>query len=319
MDGALTIRHCAVMIQEVCTLLTCKTPGTYVDCTLGGGAHTRALLDASPPTSTVIGIDRDPQCITAARQWGQAWGQRFIPLHGNFRDLHTLLAQHHVQQVDGILFDLGVSSYQLDTAARGFSFRHDGPLDMRMDTTQGDGATTLVNTAPPEHLESIFRTLGEERWARRIAHAIAHVRQHTPITQTRHLADIVSGAIPRAAWPAHIHPATRVFQALRMAVNEELPALQEALPQAVAALRPGGRLGVLTFHSLEDHHVKHFFRQEAYGCVCPPRLAQCLCRQQPRVRLVTRKPLVPTPEAVRANPRSRSAHLRGVEKLAEQE
>lgn len=315
MGAAPAIQHCAVMEHEVCALLLHDRPAIYVDCTLGGGGHTRALLQASPPASVVIGLDRDPACIAAARQWGSPWGARFVPVHGDFRDLATLLAQFSYAQVDGILFDLGVSSYQLDTPARGFSFRLDGPLDMRMDTTQAYTAEALVNQAPLEQLDTIFHTLGEERWARRIAQAIVRERQRTPITHTGQLAELVARTIPRAAWPPHIHPATRVFLALRRAVNEELPALAAALPQAVTALRPGGRLGVIAFHSGEDQHVKTFLRQEAQGCICPPRIPQCICGRQPRLRLVTRKPLTPTPDEMRDNPRSRSARLRVAEKL----
>jgi 16S rRNA (cytosine1402-N4)-methyltransferase len=231
-------------------------------------------------------------------------------VHGDFRNLATLLVQLGYAQVDGLLFDLGVSSYQLDTPARGFSFRLDGPLDMRMDTTQAYTAEALVNQAPLEQLQSILYTLGEARWARRIARTIVRERQRAPITRTGQLAELVAQAIPRAAWPPHIHPATRAFLALRMAVNDELPALAMALPQAVTALRPGGRLGVIAFHSGEDQHVKTFLRQEARGCVCPPQLPQCVCGRQPRLTLVTRKPLTPGPDELQDNPRSRSARLR---------
>jgi 16S rRNA (cytosine1402-N4)-methyltransferase len=319
MGVAPTIQHRPVMAQDVCALLLHDRPATYVDCTLGGGGHTRALLHASPAPSVVIGLDRDAHCIAAARQWGAPWGARFVPVQGDFRDLTTLLAQCGYAQVDGILFDLGVSSYQLDTASRGFSFRLDGPLDMRMDTTQAYTAEVLVNQAPTEHLQAIFRTLGEERWAKRIARAIVIERQHAPITRTGHLAELVARAIPRAAWPSHLHPATRVFMALRMAVNDELPALAAALPQAMAALRPGGRLGVLAFHSGEDQLVKTFMRQEARGCICPPQLPQCVCGRRPRLRLITRKPLTPSIDEIQDNPRSRSARLRVAEKLSSEE
>ena len=319
MSTAPAIQHRAVMEHEVCALLLHARPAMYVDCTLGGGGHTRALLQASPPASVVLGIDRDPACIAAARQWGSPWGARFVPVQGDFRDLATLLAQLGYAQVDGILFDLGVSSYQLDTASRGFSFRLDGPLDMRMDTTQAYTAEVLVNQAPAEHLQAIFRTLGEERWAKRIARAIVTERQRAPITRTGHLAALVARAIPRAAWPSHLHPATRVFMALRMAVNDELPALAAALPQAVAALRPDGRLAVLAFHSGEDQLVKTFMRQEARGCVCPPQFPQCVCGRQPRLRLITRKPLAPSADEIQDNPRSRSARLRVAEKLPREE
>jgi len=319
MGVAPTIQHRPVMEQDICALLLHDRPAIHVDCTLGGGGHTRALLHASSVPNVVIGLDRDAYCIAAAQHWGAPWGARFVPVQGDFRDLATLLAQLGYAQVDGILFDLGVSSYQLDTASRGFSFRLDGPLDMRMDTTQAYTAEALVNQAPAEHLQAIFRTLGGERWAKRIARAIVTERQRTPITRTGHLADLVARAVPRAAWPSRIHPATRVFMALRMAVNDELPALVAALPQAVAALRPGGRLGVIAFHSGEDQHVKAFMRQETRGCVCPPQIPQCVCSRQPQLRLVTRKPLTPNPDELQDNPRSRSARLRVAEKLSVEE
>ncbi|MGQ4809096.1 Ribosomal RNA small subunit methyltransferase H [Candidatus Entotheonellaceae bacterium PAL068K] len=309
------VQHDAVMQREVLSRLLPDTPGVYVDCTLGAGGHVRAFLQARPTPCMVIGIDRDPACIAAARQWGHAWRHTFRPMHGDFRHLTQMLMACGYTEVDSILFDLGVSSYQLDTARRGFSFRLDGPLDMRMDTRQEDTACTLVNQASAAHLCDIIRTLGEERWAKRIAQAIVAERRRAPLTRTRHLADLVARTIPRAAWPRHIHPATRVFQALRMAVNDELQALIEGLPQAVAALRLGGRFGVIAFHSLDDRQVKQFLAQEAKGCTCPPRLPQCLCGRQPRLRVLTRKPLVPSPQEVRRNPRSRSARLRIAEKI----
>src|SRR5713101_4790491 len=311
MGVAPTIQHRPVMEQDIGALLLHDRPAIYVDCTLGGGGHTRALLHASPAPSVIIGLDRDAHCIVASQQWGAPWGARFVPVQGDFRDLATLLAQLDYAQVDGILFDLGVSSYQLDTASRGFSFRLDGPLDMRMDTTQTYTAEALVNQASAAQLQTLLQTLGQARWARRIARAIVTERQRRPITRTGHLAELVARAIPRAAWPSHIHPATRVFMALRMAVNDELPALVGALPQAVAALHPGGRLGVIAFHSGEDQHVKTFMRQEARGCVCPPHIPQCICSRQPQLRLVTRNPLTPTPDESRDNPRSRRARVRG--------
>ena len=310
------VKHCAVMKQEVLRHLLSPGPAVYVDCTLGGGGHSRALLEASEASSKVIGIDRDQDCIAAAHDWGKPWRQRLLTRHGNFRDLGKILQECGYPRVDGVLFDLGISSHQLDTPSRGFSFRLDGPLDMRMDARQEDTASALINQASSEQLQTIFRTLGQERWARRIAKAIVHARDNSAITRTRHLADLVAQTIPRAAWPPRIHPATRVFQALRMAVNHELPALADVLPQAVAALRGGGRLGVIAFHSLEDRQVKTFFRQQAQGCQCPPRLPQCGCGQRPQLKPLTRKPLVPRPEEQTSNPRSRSARFRAAEKLS---
>lgn len=315
MKPGLQVKHCAVMKQEVVSHLLAAGTAVYVDCTLGAGGHSRALLEASERSSTVIGIDRDMDCIAAARDWGKPWRKRLLTRHGNFRDLGGILQECGHPRVDGILFDLGVSSHQLDTPARGFSFRHDGPLDMRMDTQQESSASSLINRASGEELRTIFRTFGQERWAGRIARAIVSIRSKNSITRTGHLADLVSQAIPRAAWPPRIHPATRVFQALRMAVNHELQALAEALPQAVSALRRGGRLGVIAFHSLEDRQVKTFFREQAKGCQCPPRLPQCCCGQQPRLKILTRKPVAPGADEQRSNPRSSSARFRAAEKL----
>ena len=315
MNPGLPVKHCAVMAQEVVSHLVAPGVAVYVDCTLGGGGHSRALLEAAESSSTVIGIDRDMDCITAARDWGKPWRSRLLTRHGNFRELGGILQECGYPRVDGILFDLGVSSHQLDTPARGFSLRHDGPLDMRMNVHQESSACSLVNRASGDELRTIFRTLGQERWAGRIARAIVNVRGKGSITRTRHLADLVAQTIPRAAWPPRIHPATRVFQALRMAVNDELQALAEALPQALGALRNGGRMGVIAFHSLEDRQVKTFFRQQAKGCQCHPRLPQCCCGQQPRLKILTRRPLAPLPEEQTSNPRSRSARFRAAEKL----
>ena len=319
MEGGSCMQHHPVLEQTILRLLLHEKPAIYVDCTLGAGGHARALLRGSVEGSLVLGIDRDPACITAAQSWSAPWGTHCRVIHGNFAALTALLATLGHPRVDSILFDLGVSSYQLDTASRGFSFRLDGPLDMRMDTTQSTTAASLVNEAPVDELQNILREFGEERWATRIARAIAAERLQAPILYTCRLAEVVARAIPRAAWPADIHPATRVFQGLRIAVNDELQALCDALPQAVQALRTGGRLGVIAFHSLEDRLVKQFFLQEARGCICPPRWPQCVCDRKPRLKLLTRKPLRPTPQEIQENPRSRSARLRVVEKLEVEE
>ncbi len=311
------VSHRPVMVETLLEWLlpTPDAPAVMLDGTLGGGGHTRAFLQAGPDSLRVIGLDRDPACIAASREWGRPWASRFEAVHGDFRDLATHLVRLDVPNVDVIVLDLGVSSYQLDTAERGFSLMHDGPLDMRMDTTQPVTASQLVNDSVAEDLKTMFRQFGEERWAGRIARAIVTTRREQPIVRTRTLAELVARTIPRAAWPQHIHPATRVFQALRIAVNGELEALQAALPQALAALRPGGRLGVLAFHSLEDRMVKRFFQQEAKGCICPPKLPQCICGRQPTLKVLTRKPAGPTASEVQDNPRSRSAKLRVGEKL----
>ncbi len=308
----LSIPHRPVMVESLLEWLlpALDASAVLLDATLGAGGHTRAFLRACPGALRVIGLDRDPACIAAARVWGQEWASRFVAVNGDFRDLTTHLARLDTPQVDAVLLDLGVSSYQLDTAERGFSFMHDGPLDMRMDTTQPVTTYQLVNESAAADLQTMLRQFGEERWASRIAQAIVTARQQAPIARTRALADLVAGAIPRAAWPNHIHPATRTFQALRIAVNGELEALQAALPQALTALRPGGRLGVVAFHSLEDRIVKRFFQQEAKGCICPPKLPQCMCGRHPTLKVLTRKPVGPAAPEVQDNPRSRSARLR---------
>lgn len=323
MDVTASTQHRPVMLQELLDWLLPSRPSgaldVVVDCTLGGGGHTRSFLQAELSPRVVISLDRDLDRVAAAQEWGRQWKGQFIPVHGDFRDLALHLANLGHVQVDAVMLDLGVSSYQLDTAARGFSFQKDGPLDMRMDTTQGQTASDLVNQASESELRTIFKTLGEERWAAKIARAVVAERQKSPITRTRALADLVARSIPRAAWPRDIHPATRVFQALRMSVNGELDALTAVLPQALAALRPGGRLGVLAFHSLEDRLVKRFMQQEAKGCVCPPRFPQCVCGRQPQLTLLTRRPQVPGEREVQVNPRSRSARLRVAEKRAVEE
>lgn len=312
MDRELSIPHCPVMVEALLEWLlpALDAPGILLDATLGAGGHTRAFLQAEASTLRVIGLDRDPSCIAAAQVWGQDWGSRFVAVHGDFRDLATHLARLDLPHVDAVLLDLGVSSYQLDTAERGFSFMHDGPLDMRMDTQQSVTAYQLVNESAAADLQTMLRQFGEERWARRIAQAIVTARQQQPIARTRVLADVVARAMPRAAWPKHIHPATRTFQALRIVVNGELDALQAVLPQAVAALRSGGRIGVLAFHSLEDRIVKQFFQQAAKGCVCPPTFPQCMCGLPPTLKVLTRKPVGPATSEIQHNPRSRSARLR---------
>lgn len=317
MDRKFSIPHRPVLLEALLAWLApvLESPAILLDATLGGGGHARAFLQGCAGTLRVIGLDRDPACIAAAQVWGQAWGSRFLAVKGDFRDMATHLARLDTPQVDAVLLDLGVSSYQLDTAERGFSLTHDGPLDMRMDTTQSVTAYQLVNALAAADLQTLLRQFGEERWAGRIARAIVAQRRQQPIARTRALADLVARTIPRAAWPNHIHPATRTFQALRIAVNGELEALQAALPQAVAALRPGGRLGVLAFHSLEDRIVKRFFQQEARGCTCPPKLPQCACGRQPTLNILTRKPVGPAASEVQDNPRSRSARLRVGAKL----
>ncbi|HEY8416932.1 MAG TPA: 16S rRNA (cytosine(1402)-N(4))-methyltransferase RsmH [Limnochordales bacterium] len=310
-----SLGHVPVMVQEVVELLQLAPGHLVVDCTVGGGGHARALLARILPGGRLIGIDQDPRTLETARNNLASFGDAVTLVHGNFRDLAAILARLGVSRVNGVLFDLGVSSFQLDEAERGFTYRADAPLDMRMDPQQPLTAAELVNTRPAQELARIIREYGEERWASRIAAAIVQARARRPFTSTLQLAEVVKEAIPAAARRRGPHPARRTFQALRIAVNDELGALRTGLLAAVDALGPGGRVAVISFHSLEDRIVKQTFTELASGCRCPPELPACRCGRQAVVRLLTRKPLVPSAEEVAANPRARSARLRAAERL----
>ena len=303
------------MAGEVLELLGPRSGGTYLDGTLGGGGHARLILQASAPDGVLVGLDRDTEALAAARHKLAEFGSRVVLRQGNFSEMNTHLDAEQIDLLDGILLDLGVSSYQLDSAARGFSFREDGPLDMRMNPAEGLSAADVIATADAVELKRIFREYGEERWAGKIARAIVNDRAAEPIVTTLQLAELVSRVVPRGKGPQRIHPATRVFQALRIHVNGELESLREGLDAAWQRLKVGGRLAVISFHSLEDRIVKQTFRSLATGCTCPPRLAVCVCGQQPRVRILTRKGVRAGDEEVNHNPRSRSAVLRAIERL----
>jgi 16S rRNA (cytosine1402-N4)-methyltransferase len=262
----------------------------------------------------LLGIDADPVALEAAARRLARFGDRVVLVEAYFDSLASVAAERGFADVDGVLFDLGVSSPQLDVAARGFSFQQDAPLDMRMGPSAERTAADLVNELPADELRRIFADYGEERYAQRIARRIAEERSRRAIRTTTQLAEVVARAQPRSR--EQIHPATRVFQALRIAVNDELGRLTRALPQALEALRVGGRLAVISFHSLEDRIVKQFMRQEARGCICPPELPVCVCGREPRVRILTPRPLVASEEEVAANVRARSAKLRVAERIA---
>lgn len=313
--------HVPVLLREVLEGLAVGAglPGLdqgrwIIDGTLGAGGHTQAILDADPG-ARVLGFDRDPAAIAIAGARLAPYGDRFQAVHASYTAMGEqaqALGFAPADGVDGILIDLGLSSMQLDQAERGFAFRQDGPLDMRFDpTAPGPTAADLVNTLSESALADLFWQLGEEPDSRRIARAIVAGR---PFVTTQQLADVIRGAVP----PSHrgkIHPATRSFQALRIAVNDELGAVERVLPIAVELLRPGGRLAVITFHSLEDRIVKHFLKQAATDCICPPRQPVCTCGHHAEVRLITRKPISPSDAEVAANPRARSAQLRVAERL----
>ena len=309
-------RHLSVMPDEVIRFLAPKPGGIYLDGTLGGGGHAGLIAElCTPGNGILIGIDQDREALEAAGQRLRGYGAGVRLVHGNFSEIQRHLDGLGIERLDGFLLDLGVSSHQLDSGGRGFSFQQDAPLDMRMDTSRGETAADLVNTLPEAELERIIKEYGEERWARRIAAFIVKARSEAPIERTLHLADIVKGAIPKAKWEERIHPATRTFQALRIAVNRELESLEQGLRGAIDRLKPGGRGVVISFHSLEDRIVKHIFREYASGCTCPRHLPVCVCGNQPRVRVLTGRPVTATAEETGQNPRARSAKLRAVEKL----
>jgi len=285
-----------------------------VDGTVGAGGHAEAILRATAPGGRLVAIDRDPDAIEAARRRLAPFGDRAILRHADYRHLPALLDEIGARTVSGILLDLGISSLQIDDPGRGFSFREEGPLDMRIDRSQSTTAADLVNTLPEGGLASILKNHGEEPRARRIAHAIARARGRAPIRTTRALAEIVAAAIPPRG-PARIHPATRTFQALRIAVNDELEGLDRLLEQAVERLEPGGHIAVIAFHSLEDRLVKRTLRGLTRRCVCPRDLPVCACGRPGLVRLVTQRPIRPSAGELRDNPRSRSARLRAAERL----
>ena len=304
--------HISVLLAEVIDGLSVKPGGCYLDATVGGGGHTAAILEASAPNGRVLGLDRDLEAVKRVAVRLQTYGERGQIIHASYAQLHDVIRRVGFPPLDGALFDLGFSSWQVDASERGFAFRTDGPLDMRFDLTNDDStASDLVNQLLESELAGLIRRYGEEPQSRRIARAIVMAR---PIRGTKHLADVIVAAVGRAP-KVRIHPATRTFQALRIAVNHELEALEQTLPQAISALRPGGRLAVIAFHSLEDRVVKLFFRQEARGCICPPDSPICTCGRKPTLRVLTRKPIVPSAAEMAANPRSRSSKLRVAEKL----
>lgn len=302
------------MLAEVINGLKVNPQGVYVDCTVGGGGHSRAILEHLEG-GILVGLDQDPEALAAAAERLQAAGSQYKLVKANFNQLAEVLDELAIEAVDGILYDLGVSSYQLDKPERGFSYQHEAPLDMRMDPLLSWSAADLVNELSAGELAAIIKKYGEERWAARIAEFIIRERAKEPIRTTGQLVRIIKDAIPASARRSGSHPAKRTFQALRIAVNNELGVLENSLQQAVSALRKGGRICVISYHSLEDRIVKDFFRKEAATCICPPGLPVCRCDKVPRIKLVTRKPLFPSEAEVTRNPRARSARLRIAEKL----
>lgn len=309
MDAA--SRHLPVLLAETLAALEPERGGLFVDCTLGMGGHAEAMLDASDAVR-VVGIDRDAEALELAARRLAKFGDRFRPAHANYREIASVLGG---EPAAGVLADLGVSSYQLDEADRGFSFSREAALDMRMDRSRGETAADLVNALPEGELADLIYEYGEERASRRIARAIVRERERAPIETTTRLAEIVARASGIPRHKQRIHPATRTFQALRIAVNEELEGLDRFLDDAVASLAPGGRVAVITFHSLEDRIVKRTFNALSGQCSCPPGFPVCACGAKRIVRTLTRKPVVATEREVEANPRARSAKLRAAERV----
>ena len=306
--------HIPVLLNECLEGLHIRPDGLYVDCTLGRGGHSEEIAKRLT-TGRLIGIDRDAAAIEQAGERLAPYGARVTLVRGNFCALDEILRTLEIPGVDGVLLDLGVSSPQLDDASRGFSYMHDAPLDMRMDGRQSLTAREVVNDWPEAELKRILFEYGEERWAQRIAAAIAAARAKKPIETTCELTEIIRAAMPAAALREKQHPAKRSFQAIRIAVNDELSAVAQVMDKAVDALLPGGRLAVISFHSLEDRIVKNALKARTNGCTCPPDLPVCVCGFKPTLRLLTRKPVTATGNELNENPRARSAKLRIAEKI----
>ena len=310
------VEHRPVLAEEVLTLLAPASGSLQIDATLGGGGHTERILGATDPDGRLLGLDADGAAIARVRERLAArFGDRLVLRQANFRDLGSVAPPAGFGAVDGLLFDLGLSSFQLADAERGFGIRTGGPLDMRFDPTVGVPAAELLATLDARELAALFRRYGEEPQAGRIARAIVEARRTAPVSTAEDLAALVERVAPGRPGRRRIHPATRVFQALRIAVNEELDALATGLAAGVNLLRPGGRLVVLSYHSLEDRIVKRFMDAERKGCICPPSLPVCVCGREPRLRLIT-KSLTASPTEVALNPRARSARLRAAERTA---
>ncbi len=306
--------HVSVLLQECLEGLDIKPDGLYVDGTLGGAGHSSEIAKRLT-TGRLIGIDRDPVALAAAAQRLEPYKEKVTLVHSNFCEIAQVLEDLQIPGVDGILLDLGVSSPQLDDGERGFSYMADAPLDMRMNSQDALDAKTVVNTWSQEELCRILYDYGEERYAPRIASAICRHRENRPIETTLELVDIIRGAMPPAALREKQHPAKRSFQAIRIAVNDELGSVEKVMKDAIPLLNPGGRLAVITFHSLEDRIVKTAMTAASKGCTCPPSFPVCVCGKKPQVQLISRKPIVASAEELEENPRSRSAKLRVCEKI----
>jgi len=312
----MTYGHRPVMLAEVIDHIAPGPGGVYIDATVGGGGHAHRLAEAAGPGGRVLGIDRDPAALEASSERLARFGSRVRLVHARFGEIGRVAEEAGFVPADGILFDLGLSSGQIDPQERGFSYQGEGPLDMRMDPTAGGPtAADLVNNLSEGELARIILEYGEERWASRIAAFVVRARAREPIRTADRLVEVIKRAVPAGARRSGPHPARRTFQALRIAVNDELGEIERALGQVPGLLKSGGRVAVIAYHSLEDRLVKRFFRAEEKGCVCPPDLPECRCGRRSTLRVLTRKPVRPGPREVEQNPRSRSARLRAAERL----
>ena len=315
----MAFEHTSVLLWETIEGLKIKPQGIYVDGTLGGGGHSREIAARLGEGGRLIGIDQDEAAIRAAGERLSPFGEKVSILRGNFRDTRELLAACGVSQIDGMVLDLGVSSYQLDTQERGFSYRFDAPLDMRMDQRQSLTARDIVNTWEERELFRVIRDYGEDKFAKNIARHIVAARQKKPIETTEELNGIIRAAIPARMRSEKGHPSKRTFQAIRIECNGELQALEDSLEGLIDLLAPGGRICIITFHSLEDRIVKNAFRNAANPCICPPEFPVCICGKVSRGRVVTSKPVLPGKEEMEVNPRAKSAKLRIFEKAENDE
>lgn len=306
--------HVSVLLEESVTALVTRADGVYVDCTLGGSGHARRIISQLNAEGRFIGIDQDPAAIQAARDRLAPALCRVDIIEDNFSNLGRILDDLHIANVDGVIWDLGVSSHQLDVAERGFSYMQEAPLDMRMNPQAEFSARDVVNTYDEQELAKVISNYGEERWAKRIAKFIVAARAEKPVDTTSQLVEIIKNAIPAAARREGPHPAKRTFQAFRIEVNRELEILRDSFYTAVERLKPGGRLCIITFHSLEDRIAKQALNELAKGCDCPPRFPVCVCHKKPKIKIIG-KPVCPSPQELETNPRARSAKLRVAEKV----
>ncbi len=315
MENKIQFSHRSVLLEECIQSLAIRASGTYIDGTCGGAGHSSVIASHLGEGGRLIGLDQDATAVEVASQRLSVFGDRAMVVRSNFCELERVCKDLEIEHIDGLLLDLGVSSYQLDTPERGFSYQADAPLDMRMDARNPLTARTVVNEYPEEKLKKILFEYGEERFSSRIASNIVRARESSPIETTGELVEIVKRSIPAHAREGGHHPAKRSFQALRIEVNAELDVIAPAIKSAVRLLNPGGRIAIITFHSLEDRIVKQTFADLASGCTCPKNFPVCVCGKKPMVKVLTKKPILPSPEELEVNPRSRSAKLRVAEKV----